>query len=200
MAKKTSEHKNNSVNKYNDINKRDCNISNSILVVNNNVDLKLEIIGKLYLYYVILPVNIPLTKTRKAYQLKEKRMLDFLNSDFKNEINKIYNFDNPEKFCFLKSSDIENKMNCWFTNGQFPSIEEITSERICIKNTYGLGSKIPGLFDFVRNCLCHGNFEVIKIGKKDLYLVLEDCESSTIRGRGTIKIETLISIAEYIIK
>lgn len=191
--------KNNGADKYDDINIKNGDVSNSILTINNKVNLNLELIGKLYLYYVIMPVNLPLTKTRKTYQLKEERQLDFFDTDFKKAINAIYNFDDPNKFCFLKPCDTENKMGVWFTNGQFPSNEDISLERICIKNTYGLGSKIPALFDFVRNCLCHGNFEVHQIGKNK-YLVLEDCKSSVIRGRGTIKIQTLIDIAEYIIK
>ena len=164
--KKANKTKNNGSEKYKDIPLKDGDVSNSILVENNKVNVRNEVIGKLYLYYVISPVNL-LQKSRKSYQLKERRRLEFSNSEFKKEINKIYNFDDSEKFCFLKPSDEENKIGVWFTNGKFPSKEEITSERICIKNTYGLASKIPALFDFVRNCLCHGNFEIREIGKSD---------------------------------
>ncbi|MDD7622124.1 MAG: hypothetical protein SOY33_03555 [Candidatus Onthovivens sp.] len=199
MAKKRdSTKKNNGLDKYKDILLMDGDISNSILVVNNKMNIYLKNLGKLYLYYVVTPVNLPL-KSRKAYLIKESRQIDFSDAELKKEINQIYNFDNNDLFCFLEPKDIVNKISKWFTNRKFPSVEEITSERICIKNTYGKGSKIPALFDFVRNCLCHGNFEIRKIGNIN-YLILEDCESSVIRGRGTIKIKTLIDIAECIIK
>ncbi len=198
MAKKKENKKNNGSDKYNDIPLMDGDISNSILVENEKINISQEIIGKLYLYYVITPVNLPL-KTRKSYLIKEKRQIDFTNPGLKKEINQIYNFDDCGRFCFLEPKDNENKMSIWFKNRKFPSNEEITLERICIKKSYGNGSRIPALFDFVRNCLCHGNFEIRKIGKF-YYLILEDCESLVIRGRGTIKIKTLVDIAECIMK
>ena len=173
MAKKKENKKNNGSDKYNDIPLMDGDISNSILVENEKINISQEIIGKLYLYYVITPVNLPL-KTRKSYLIKEKRQIDFTNPGLKKEINQIYNFDDCGRFCFLEPKDNENKMSIWFKNRKFPSNEEITLERICIKKSYGNGSRIPALFDFVRNCLCHGNFEIRKIGKF-YYLILEDC-------------------------
>ena len=54
----------------------DGDTSNSILVVNNKVNIDLKNLGKLYLYYVVTPVNLPL-KSRKAYLIKESRQIDF---------------------------------------------------------------------------------------------------------------------------
>ncbi len=173
------------------------NVSNSILTQNKKVELKTEEKAKLFEYFVINPINL-LNKSRKAYNLKEEKGIDFTQKGLRQIIKQIYDFDNNDKFYMLKPTDTINKMSEWYKNGEFPCNDVVIMERICIKNTYG-NSKIPALIWFVRNCLCHGNFEVVLIGKSKKYLVLEDNTSTIVRGRGCIQINTLFNLINAIL-
>lgn len=170
--------------------------SNSILkTCSDELLTKYEKI-KLFDYFVLHPINLE-EKSRGAYVLKDRKGIDFSNKNLRKEILKIYDFDDEEKFYMLSSSDTKNYIEERFTNSEQPSTECISLERICIKNTYG-NSKIKGLFWFVRNCICHCNFDVFIIGKNKKYIILEDNAGSIVRGRGTIELKKLIKIVEVI--
>lgn len=174
----------------------DNGINNSILTNDSNCSLSIQEKAKLFTYYVVEPINLNL-KSRKYYDLKSNKNVDLKNKKLESILRNIYDFNNTEKFYLLKSGDEINKMGEWFENRKFPSIETITLERICLKETYG-SSKVTSLFSFVRNCVCHGNFEIVQIGQKKKYLVMEDNYGGYIRGRGCISLNTLFSLVEAI--
>lgn len=172
-------------------------ISQSILVRNSEDNLNNSEYIKLIKYFVIYPVNLKNT-SRKYYDLQDKKKVNFNNSKLRKKINEKYNFDDDSKFYMLKPSDEVNFISEWYKNGEFPETSIISMEKICIKNTYE-DSKISSLFHFVRNCICHGNFEIVIIGKSKKYIVLEDNTGSIIRGRGCIMLKTLFDIVEVIL-
>lgn len=169
---------------------------NSILTINTNGALSKDEKAKLFDYFVVNPINLS-ERSRKFFDLKSEKNIDFTCKKLRDAILKIYNFDDNTLFCLLKPTSTINVISEWFENGIFPSDEVVSLERICIKSTYGR-SKIPALIRFVRNCICHGNFEIKIIGKNKKYIVLEDNTGTVIRGRGSILLKRLFEIIETI--
>ena len=180
---------------YKDVPLKTNDKSNSILETCQDGLLSKDEKIKLFDYIVLHPINLE-EKSRGAYVLKKEKDIDFSNKHLKEKILNIYNFDDVEKFHMLSANDKDNYIEKWFINGERPNNDCISLERICIKNTYG-NSKIKGLFWFVRNCVCHCNFDVIAIGKNK-YIILEDNTSKIIRGRGIIELKKLFKIVEAI--
>lgn len=170
--------------------------SNSILAINKNCQLNKEEKAKLLEYFVVSPINL-IEKSRKAYDLKANKDIDFSNKGLRKALSNIYDFDNNEVFKLLKPDNTTNTIAEWYMNGTFPSDQIISLERMCIKNSYG-NSKVLAMIGFIRNCICHGNFEIYIIGKKK-YIVLEDNTGSFIRGRGCIMLSKLFKFIETIL-
>lgn len=199
MAKKKENSNDNQIDDihYPNIFLNENGVSNSILASNEKCCLSKDEKAKLLDYFVINPINLS-EKSRKYYDLKLHKNVDFKCKKLREKLQKIYDFDNNDLFCLLKSSSNINLMSEWFENGIFPSDEIISLEKICIKESYGR-SKIPALIWFVRNCICHANFEIVTIGKNKKYIVLEDNTGTVIRGRGTILLKRLFELIETIL-
>lgn len=163
-------------------------LSKNSILFQTNIALKEVSKRKLFDYYVLRPINLE-NISRKSIKIR----LNTLKSKEKERIKQIFNYLNKEVFVISKDSKTIEK---WFANGMFPSVSDNTLERMCILDTYkSSSSPVPSIYFFVRNCLCHGNFEVKNV-RNDQWLVLEDNDKTYIKGRGIVKVNTLISFAE----
>ena len=165
-------------------------LKNSILFETKN-QLNKDDKYKLFDYYVLRPINLR-DVSRKSINFK----LSTLTNEDKRRLMSIFDYLNDEHFNISRDTQT---IESWFSNGMCPSELEIEKERICILDSYVSNSRIPSLYYFVRNCLCHANFEVISV-KNNSCLILEDNDKSYIRGRGIIKVKTLINFAECLLE
>ncbi len=120
-------------------------LSNSILTNIYFECLSKDEKAKLLDYFVVEPINLKET-SRKFYDLKKEKGIDFKNKKLRKTVIEFYPF-NDEKFHLLESKEKTNLMCEWFENGKFPNDEQIEEEKICIKNTYG-SSKLVSLIKF----------------------------------------------------